>query len=114
MAIHKPIDLVNRSVTPTDLIWQIRERNSEAKTTNTALNARTVCTKFEIRSLLSSLCDANMMRSGNLGLIAYSDHDEIELSTRVAKEPTELCEAPIYADFWLVVDDSLCVSDVRQ
>jgi len=30
------------------------------------------------------------------------------------KEPTELCEAPIYADFWLVVDDSLCVSDIRQ
>ena len=55
-----------------------------------------------------------MMRSANLGLIAYSDHDEIELSTRVAKEPTELCEALIYADFWLVVDDSLCVSDVRQ
>ena len=77
MAIHKPIDLVNRSVTPTDLIWQIRERNSEARTTTTALNARTICTKFEIRSLLSSLCDANMIRSGNLGLIAYSDHDEI-------------------------------------
>ena len=55
-----------------------------------------------------------MIRNGNPGLIAFADQGEIELSARIAKELAELCEAPIYTDFWLVVDDSLCVSDIRQ